>query len=111
MSNERVTELLRERTRLLKELCAEPLFLKGTWVERYSTCTRKECACHRGERHGPRHYVAIMKAGKQKQYYVRRAQEASVRSAIEQSQRMEAIMLAITEINLELIREGEYDEQ
>jgi len=45
--------------------------LHETRVERYTVCTRPNCACHRGEAHGPRYYLAVMENGKQRQHYIR----------------------------------------
>jgi hypothetical protein len=110
MSNKRIDILLEKRTALLKELGKNAWLLRGTWVERYSTCMRPDCKCHQGEKHGPRHYVAIMRNGKQRQVYVRRQHESLVRAGLARSQTIDDILLQITEINLELLKEGAYDD-
>ncbi len=110
MSKEYIETLLEERNRLIQVLASKAWLLHGTWVERYSTCTRPDCECHTGKRHGPRHYLATMQDGKQRQTYVRRNQEALVRAGIRQSQEVDSILLQITQINLELLKEGYYDD-
>lgn len=109
MSNIRIEELLRKRARLLEELGQQAWLLQGTWIERYSTCIRPDCRCHQGERHGPRHYVAVMRDGKQRQTYVRRKHEALVREGLRQGQVIDNLLQQITDINLELLKEGVHD--
>ncbi len=101
---------MRERARLLEELGKQEWLLQGTWIERYSTCVRPDCKCHQGERHGPRHYVAVMRDGRQRQSYVRRKHEALVREGLRQGQENDRLLQQITDINLELLKEDAYDD-
>ncbi|MDI9497952.1 MAG: hypothetical protein QM270_05630 [Bacillota bacterium] len=110
MSNAKMDELLRERARLLEELGKQAWLLQGTWIERYSTCVRPGCKCHQEERHGPRHYVAVMRDGRQRQSYVRRKHEILVREGLRQGQEIDRLLQQITDINLELLKEGAYDD-
>ncbi len=109
MSGKRIETLLKQRSALLKELGQNAWLLRGTWVERYSTCMRQGCKCHQGEQHGPRHYIAIIRDGKQRQVYVRRQHEELVRAGLSRSQTIDDILLQITEINLDLLKVGAYD--
>jgi hypothetical protein len=102
--------LLKERQELLSELSQLPLIIHGSYFERYSTCSRPDCACHRGKRHGPRAYVAGWAEGKPRQYYIRKSQISAVKKGIEQYHRMLEITDRISDINLALARAGKLDE-
>ena len=101
--------LLRERQGLLKELGQLSLIIHGSYFERYSTCSRPGCACHKGKRHGPRGYVAGRAGGKPRQYYVRKGQVRAVKEGLGQYRRMLEIADRISVINLELARAGRLD--
>ena len=99
-------KLIRERTALMTELETLGSLIHGSWIERYTTCSRKDCTCHKGKKHGPRHYVVITVEGKQRQKYVPVAQVAAVKFGIEQGRRADQIIRRVTVINLELARLG-----
>ena len=101
-----IKALLRERHGLLREMSKLSLMIRGSFFQRYSTCSRPDCACHRGKRHGPRHYVAVTQGKIQKQYYVPNVQAEAVREGVGQYQRMMRIADRLTEINLELMKGG-----
>ncbi len=111
LSGKEERALVRERQKLLAELSRLSLIIHGSYFERYSTCSRPGCACHKGERHGPRAYVAERKNGRPKQHYVKKSQADAVREGIEQYRRMLQIADRISEINLELARAGRLDEK
>jgi hypothetical protein len=110
MPSPRMATLRRRRGRLLAQLHALSLFIRGSFFQRYSTCSRASCACHRGRRHGPRSYVVVAIGRAQKQYYVPQDQERTVRQAVRQYRRLLAILDRITAINLELMRGGRLHE-
>lgn len=105
-----IRALLRRRNRLLQALGALSRVMRGSYLERHSTCTRPGCACHQGERHGPRAYLVVTREQKQRQVYVPKAQVRAVRAGIQQYHRMLALADGISEINLELMRGGALDE-
>ena len=111
LSDEQAASLRAERRKLLEELSRLSLLIHGSYFERYSTCSRKACACHEGRRHGPRAYVALRSAGRPAQHYVRRSQVSAVQRGVEQYQRLLQVVDRITGINLELMRGGRLDEQ
>lgn len=84
--------------------------LHGTWVERYTVCSRKNCKCHRGEKHGPRYHLAVMENGKQKQHYIRMAHRELAMKGLEHNRVIEQILQEMTQINLELMKEGAYED-
>ena len=103
--------LLRERQKLLQELSSLSILIRGSMFQRFSTCSRPNCVCRNGKRHGPRTYVAITLKNVQKQYYVQKEQVKVVRDSIKQHHRLLKIAERITVINLELMRKGVLDEQ
>ena len=108
MSSTNISKLIEERTELLKELATLTQMLHGSFLERYSVCSRKNCKCHSGERHGPRYYVVVNINGKQNQKYIPITQVSAAMKGIDQYKRLGEIVEEITQINLKLIREGVY---
>lgn len=100
-----------ERHTLLEELATLSLLLQGSWVERYSVCSRAGCKCHTGARHGPRHYLVINEDGQQRQKYVPNSQVQAALEGLEQYRRLQEIVERITQLNLALMKEGEYDDR
>ena len=106
LSGKEERALRRERRDLLGELSRLTLLVHGSYFERYSTCSRPGCACHRGKRHGPRSYVAGRASGKPKQCYVKKSQTGVVKEGIGQYRLMLEVADRISEINLTLARAG-----
>ena len=106
MSKKPTNGVLLKRQRLLRQLAGLSLLLEGSYIERFSTCVRKQCACHKGQKHGPRSYVVIYRDQKQRQVYVPQAQRRAVRQGLRQQQQLQALVQAITDLNLQLMREG-----
>jgi hypothetical protein len=100
----------RERQRLLDELSHLTKLIRGSFFERFSTCTRPTCACHQGQRHGPRGYVAVKDGRRQRQYYVPQNQTDAIQHGIQQYHRLLEIVDRISSINLELMRGGTLNE-
>ena len=106
----KIHALRRERRRLLEELPTLARLLRASYFERFSTCSRPSCPCHRGQRHGPRGYVAVTTARTQRQHYVPQHQQLAVGEGIRQYHRLVSIVDRVTAINLELMRGGVLDE-
>ncbi len=85
--------------------------LHGTWVERYTVCSRKNCKCHYGEKHGPRYHLAVMEDGKQRQHYIRMGNKDLAMKGLEHNRIVEQILQKMTKINLELMKEGAYEDE
>lgn len=111
MSNKTVKKLLEERAMLLGELATLSRLLHGSWVERYSVCSRAGCKCRRGERHGPRRYLVVNEDGSQRQKYVPNAQVEAAQGGLAQDHRLQEIVARITQLNLTLMKEGGYESQ
>jgi hypothetical protein len=109
MSNKTVKELRKERAELLAELATLSRLLHGSWVERYSVCSRPDCKCRRGERHGPRHYLVVNETGRQSQKYVANSQVEAAMEGLAQHRRLQEIVDRITQLNLALMKENEHE--
>ena len=107
MSTRTAKRLLEERAKLLAELATLSRLLHGSWVERYSVCSREDCRCRRGERHGPRRYLVVNEAGRQRQKYVANAQVPVALEGLAQYRRLREIVDRITHINLTMLKEAE----
>ncbi len=110
MSNKDAKKLVAERKLLLDEMGELAHILHGSWVERYSVCSRPDCKCHRGEKHGPRYYLVVNEDGHQRQRYIPNSQVPAALEGVEQHRRMLEIAKRITAINLKLIKERKYAE-
>lgn len=100
-------KLLKERTELLAEMSTLSQLLHGTWVERFSVCSRPGCRCHSGDRHGPRHYLVVNEKGRQRQKYVSNSHVEDAQAGLAQYCRLQEIIDRITHLNLALMKEAE----
>jgi len=96
--------LLQKRKALLGSLAKLGLLVQGSYLERFSTCVRTNCVCHRGQRHGPRSYVVVYRDRKQHQVYVPVLQRDVIREGIRQYEQLLDVVREITRINLQLMR-------
>jgi len=108
--NTKTRKLVERRKRLLRELASLTLLTHGSFLERFSTCARENCACHQGKKHGPRAYIVVYRDGKQRQVYVPRDQVKWVRKGLRQHERAMKLMRQVTDINLKLMREAMLEE-
>lgn len=100
----------REREKLLREMSSLIFLIRGSYFERFSTCSRPNCRCHQGQRHGPRSYVAVTEGKRQRQHYVPKGQQAAVKLGVDQYHRLLELMSRVTMINLELMRLNALDQ-
>jgi len=103
-------KLVAKRRRLLQKLEGLTLLVHGSYLERFSTCSRNGCACHQGKKHGPRGYVVVHREGRQRQVYVPQEQVAVIRKGLRQHQQVLALLREVTDINLKLMRDGLLEE-
>ena len=108
--NAKNQKLILKRRRLLQKLAGLSFVTHGSYLERFSTCARKDCACHQGSKHGPRAYVVVYRDGRQRQVYVPQNQIAAVRKGVRQHEQALKLLRQITDINLALMRKGLLDE-
>ena len=105
-----VALLQQRRQKLLGKAASLWLLICGSCFERFSTCSRPQCTCHKGQRHGPRTYVVVREQKTQKQHYVPREQVKTVEKGIRQYHRLLEIVSEVTRINLELMRRSALNE-
>ena len=104
--NKREKRRLRRRQVLMERMAQLSLLLRGSFLERFSACTRKNCACHQGQKHGPRSYLVVYRERKQRQVYVPQSQREAVRQGLRQHVQLRALVQEITRLNLQLMRAG-----
>jgi hypothetical protein len=110
LSDSEARRLLRRRRQLLDELARLEQVIRGSAFERYSVCSRPQCRCHRGQKHGPRHYVAVTEAKRQRQHYIPKKQIEAVQEGVRQYHRFLTVLDTITAINLTLMKAGRLSE-
>jgi hypothetical protein len=49
--------LRQRRAALLRQLAVPPQAIRASVVERFGTCGKASCSCHRGAKHGPYYYL------------------------------------------------------
>jgi hypothetical protein len=108
--NPKITKMIEKRKRLLRRMTGLDLLVHGSYLERFSTCSRKNCACHQGKKHGPRAYLVVYRDGRQRQVYVPQAQCAAVRKGLRQHEQILDWVRQITDINLALMRASALDQ-
>ncbi len=99
-----VRELLARRRRLSGGLSDLERTLRGVLSHKGRRCSSVGCRCQRGELHGPYAYLAVYSEGRSRTIYVPGAVEAVCEQHVEMTQRNEALLLEISQINLELLR-------
>jgi len=105
MQDSPLHRLLQKRSHLFAEISKLTSLLHGSWIQRYSTCTRPECKCHKGQRHGPTHCLVINEDGRQRQKYVPQSQIATAQTGLAQYKRLQDLVHQITLINLAIMKE------
>jgi hypothetical protein len=106
MSNDTVKKLEAERQILLEELATLRDMLHGSLVERYTICSRPQCKCHSGQRHGPVRCLVVNRNGKQRQKYIPNGKLTDAKAGLEQYARLQIIVDRVTDINLQLFKEN-----
>lgn len=105
MSNKNIQQLIAERAQLFVAISKLTQLLHGSWVERFSTCSRPDCKCHSGQRHGPHYCLVVNEAGHQRQKYIPLSKIADALTGLEQYKKMQEIVTRITQINLAILKE------
>jgi hypothetical protein len=103
--NQTNRKLIQKRQVLLERLAALQLLVQGSYLERFSSCSRPNCSCHNGRKHGPRSYLVVYEGKKQRQIYVPQAQRKPIQEGIRQHEELRALVKEITRINVRLMRE------
>lgn len=104
------TLALRQRkAALLRQLSVPADLLRGSYVERFTTCGKPNCVCVQGQRHGPFYYlVCNLAPGQVLKFQLKRPPEqAAVRQAVQHYQQHWERLEELSQINAELLRRGE----
>ena len=78
--------------------------LRGVLLSEGRRCSSEGCRCRRGELHGPYSYLAVYLDGRSRTIYVPAAVQAVCEAHVAVTQRNEALLAEISQINLELLR-------
>ena len=111
MANKNLKELIRKRAKLIAEMEKLSQLLHGSWVKRYSVCSRPGCKCHQGKRHGPRYYLVINEKGRQRQKYISNSLVQTALTGLAQYRRLQEIVDKLTLINMKMMKEAERESQ
>jgi hypothetical protein len=99
-----VRQLLARRRRLAAGLSEPERTLRGVLLSEGRRCSSEGCRCRRGELHGPYSYLAVYAGGRSRTIYVPAAAQAVCEAHVVVTQRNEALLAEISQINLELLR-------
>jgi hypothetical protein len=104
------TLALRQRkAALLRQGVLPPNLLRASFVERFTTCGKPNCACARGAKHGPFFYLtANLGVGQIRKFLLKTpAQQQAVQRGVASYQAHWERLEELSQINLELGRRGE----
>ena len=99
-----VRQLVARRRRLAAGLSEPERTLRGVLLSEGRRCSSEGCRCRRGELHGPYSYLAVYADGRSRTIYVPQAAEEATAAHVELTQRNDALLAEISQINLELLR-------
>lgn len=92
------------RRRLAAGVADPALTLRGALVSDLRRCSSERCRCRRGELHGPYTYLTVYSSGRSRMVYVPKAMAAIAAEHVEATRHGEALMVEISQVNLELLR-------
>lgn len=104
------TLALRQRkAALLRQARLPPDLLRASFVERFTTCGKSNCACAAGQKHGPFYYVVVnLGPGHILKSLLKTAdQQQTARRGVAGYQAHWERLEELSQINLELLRRGE----
>jgi hypothetical protein len=104
------TLALRQRkAALLRRLRIPPHFLRASYVPRFTTCGKANCACGQGQKHGPFYYLASgLAAGHVLKFLLKTpAQQRDGQQGVAAYQELWTGLEELSQINAELLRRGE----
>ena len=101
--------LRQRRQRLLRQLQLPPNLIRASIVERFNTCGKPNCACARGEKHGPFYYLTqCLAAGKVNKFLLKTsASQDAARAAAAAFNAFYDGMEELSQLNAELLRREE----
>lgn len=98
--------LQQRRQRLLRTLRLPPNLIRASVVERFNTCGKPNCACARGQKHGPFYYLTqCLAAGKVNKFLLKTtASQMNARAAAAAFNQFYDGMEELSQVNAELLR-------
>jgi hypothetical protein len=99
-----VRQLFARRRRLAAGLSEPERTLRGVLLSEGRRCSSEGCRCRRGELHGPYSYLAVYAGGRSRTIYVPAVAQAVCEASVAVTQRNEALLAEVSQINLELLR-------
>ena len=101
--------LRQRRERLLLRVQIPPYLIRASVVERFGTCGKPNCACARGQKHGPFYYLTqCLAVGRVNKFLLKtEAARARARQAAEAFSVFYDQIEELSQINTELLRRGE----
>ena len=104
------TLALRQRkATLLRRLTIPPHLLRASYVQRFTTCGKANCACAQGQKHGPFYYLASgLAPGHILKFLLKTpAQQHDGQAGVGAYQQLWEGLEELSQINAELLRRGE----
>ncbi|MEI6386825.1 MAG: DUF6788 family protein [Spirochaetota bacterium] len=81
-------------------------------IQEFPSRLRRKISDRQGVYHtGPRHYLVVNEDGQQRQKYIPNSQVEAAREGLEQYRRLREVIERITQLNLALMKEGDYARQ
>ena len=92
------------RERLAAGVHDPALTLRAALHSDLRQCSKVGCRCRQGEPHGPYTYLSVYGEGRSRTLYVPQALAGVVSEHVEATRRGEALLLEISQVNLQLLR-------
>ena len=101
--------LRQRRSLLLRLMTPPPDLLRASYVQRFTTCGKPNCACAQGQRHGPFYYlVSNLAPGHVLKFLLKEpAQQATAQQGVRNYQIHWEGLEELSQINAELLRRKE----
>ena len=101
--------LRRRKATLLRQLTIPPHLLRASYVERFTTCGKANCACVQGQKHGPFYYLTSgLASGHILKFLLKTpAQQHDGQAGVAAYQQLWEGLEELSQINAELLRRGE----
>ena len=101
--------LRHRKAALLRQLTVPPHLLRASYVERFTTCGKANCACAQGQKHGPFDYlVSGLAQGQVLKFLLKTpTQQENGQQGVAAYQQLWEGLEELSQINAELLRRNE----